>query len=703
MSKIELGPITSGYNLSKINENFQKLEGELNNNVLYRQDIIGEPNHMSATLDMNSNRIINLPDAISNSEPVTLGQLIAVDSGDSLELRVELASSGGASMVGFMEDTVETALSGTIRLESLDVGAAPDAGVLITQLVNAGYRHITCDTDCTMTTRPKIPSNCKVEMNCKVTWDGVSGAILSETVLPGVFEIGGTLVGAQSTRTLAANVIEGDNTIKLDSVAGIAKGEYWWIRPQASQWGKLSYMLQIADVDVANNILTISYRHGWDIASGSAYLMQKVDPVIGASVYIKELNYQTIEGTNDGVAGVARQYTVGCDVKVDLAYNTKWPVILNRWNMHGTSELGLLRDPQDVTTGGTGYGIHNIHGLYHRTKAARTQNARHVVDWSGCAYCEDENCYDDRWGLVGTTSFSCHQAYDHDCTLRNFSGWLAWGNLPVFGQSMKRMRAEKGIAQGQLLNQNTTPECSFVDIEVFGDIILVPDGTKLQNVIQRTGTTRWWQQVAPVSGVTSEVTGCVLTPRTSADWIPTEVFGAIRFIGGAIGPMNNVVSRGSELTFKGTRLSSSSTPGASSFWHTTKLSFDCDFSFVSLRFLGTDMTIDVQGTCEGYNDTVGYFFDSRITSGLHRLTVRPMRIKGTAAAAKLLNWTASGGSMQLSMAGVTFDTGTVSINAASGMGPVGWMNDAATTYKTVTLSRPAASATVSHVGELIIA
>lgn len=100
MTKITLPDITSGYNLSAINSNFQKIEDELNNKVLYRQTQDGEPNAMSENLDMNSNRIINLPDAISESEPITLRQLIGLDSGDSTQLRADLASPSGASLVG---------------------------------------------------------------------------------------------------------------------------------------------------------------------------------------------------------------------------------------------------------------------------------------------------------------------------------------------------------------------------------------------------------------------------------------------------------------------------------------------------------------------------------------------------------------------------------------------------------------------------
>lgn len=66
MSKIDLDPITSGYNLSKINANFQKLEDELNNKVLYRDSPAGEPNSMSSNLDMNSKSILNANKISSN-------------------------------------------------------------------------------------------------------------------------------------------------------------------------------------------------------------------------------------------------------------------------------------------------------------------------------------------------------------------------------------------------------------------------------------------------------------------------------------------------------------------------------------------------------------------------------------------------------------------------------------------------------------
>lgn len=73
MSKIELPTITSGYNLSAINNNFQKIEDTLNNEVLYRKGYLGEPNEMQTNLDMNGNKILNVVTGTSPSDLATRG------------------------------------------------------------------------------------------------------------------------------------------------------------------------------------------------------------------------------------------------------------------------------------------------------------------------------------------------------------------------------------------------------------------------------------------------------------------------------------------------------------------------------------------------------------------------------------------------------------------------------------------------------
>lgn len=60
MSKIVLDSVVSGYDLSKINANFQKIQTELNDKVLYRNPPTGEPNTLEKDVDANGFSILNL-------------------------------------------------------------------------------------------------------------------------------------------------------------------------------------------------------------------------------------------------------------------------------------------------------------------------------------------------------------------------------------------------------------------------------------------------------------------------------------------------------------------------------------------------------------------------------------------------------------------------------------------------------------------
>ena len=75
MSKITPNDTSSGYNLSAVNDNFDLIAEHLNDKVLYRDNPSGEPNTMNNNLDMNNNRILNLPAPNSELEPVRLKDL----------------------------------------------------------------------------------------------------------------------------------------------------------------------------------------------------------------------------------------------------------------------------------------------------------------------------------------------------------------------------------------------------------------------------------------------------------------------------------------------------------------------------------------------------------------------------------------------------------------------------------------------------
>jgi hypothetical protein len=87
MTKIVLDTVSSGYNLGKINANFEKLETELNNKVLYRDQTStpNEPNELEQDLDLNSNRILNLPAPVAPTEPLRKGDIVSDATGATVQ------------------------------------------------------------------------------------------------------------------------------------------------------------------------------------------------------------------------------------------------------------------------------------------------------------------------------------------------------------------------------------------------------------------------------------------------------------------------------------------------------------------------------------------------------------------------------------------------------------------------------------------
>lgn len=102
MTKLVLDKINSGASLSIINDNFQKIEDELQNKVMYRSNPLGEPNSFSSDVDMNSKRVFNLPVPILPNEAARLQDVLAGQDYSSLRsyLSDSVAAAGGVLIGG---------------------------------------------------------------------------------------------------------------------------------------------------------------------------------------------------------------------------------------------------------------------------------------------------------------------------------------------------------------------------------------------------------------------------------------------------------------------------------------------------------------------------------------------------------------------------------------------------------------------------
>lgn len=101
MAKISLSPITNAQSLSLINDNFDKIADTLNDEVLFRDNPVGEPNSMNQALDMDGNDILNAGTTFTNVlringvlvEPTDLAIADALKSQNNLSDVADVAAS----------------------------------------------------------------------------------------------------------------------------------------------------------------------------------------------------------------------------------------------------------------------------------------------------------------------------------------------------------------------------------------------------------------------------------------------------------------------------------------------------------------------------------------------------------------------------------------------------------------------------------
>lgn len=121
MDKVEFNSIVSG-SPAQVNANFDIIKNELDNKVLYRDNPDGEPNQMLSDLDLNGNRLLNLPAPINPTDPVRLVDLIDITIG-GIEITPYILPVASTSVLGGVKagTGVSIASDGTLSA----VGALP--------------------------------------------------------------------------------------------------------------------------------------------------------------------------------------------------------------------------------------------------------------------------------------------------------------------------------------------------------------------------------------------------------------------------------------------------------------------------------------------------------------------------------------------------------------------------------------------------
>lgn len=205
MSKIVLNDVTNLNALSVINDNFDKLEQELQNKVLYRDNPVGEPNTLNNDVDANGHNLYNVQDLTIDGGFTVAGQdvgayigqaaVAADDAAASALAAANSAASAGASAITANADALSADADATAAAASA-VSAASSASTATTQ---AGIA-ITGGT--TATTQAGIATTKASEASTSASSAATSAT--TATTQAGIATTGATTATAQASNAAAS-------------------------------------------------------------------------------------------------------------------------------------------------------------------------------------------------------------------------------------------------------------------------------------------------------------------------------------------------------------------------------------------------------------------------------------------------------------------------------------------------------------------
>lgn len=144
MTKIVLNDVTNLNTLSVINDNFDKIEQELQNKVFYRNNPTGEPNGLSNDVDANGNSIYNVQDLTIDGAFTVQGQDVgsyigqAAIAADDAQASATAAATSSANAQASADSALASKNTATTKASEASSSAASAASSASTATTQAG-------------------------------------------------------------------------------------------------------------------------------------------------------------------------------------------------------------------------------------------------------------------------------------------------------------------------------------------------------------------------------------------------------------------------------------------------------------------------------------------------------------------------------------------------------------------------------------
>lgn len=204
---------------------------------------------------------------------------------------------------------------------------------------------------------------------------------------------------------------------------------------------ELQRMVQVTEI-VSSTRIRVNYKNGWELAAGRKTNWTPVEPV--ERIRVENMRFRGPGGDADtGAHPLAFLYGVHCDIDRIHSSRSYWSLCMRGYCTYFTTTRCTLNDPIDAAAGGAGYLTQQMYSLYGRVADCHTSRARHLVDFTACAYSIVENCHGDG-DFMGP--FVTHGQYEHDLTYIGNSGMMTFANSgQKWGSWIKRVTVRKHV------------------------------------------------------------------------------------------------------------------------------------------------------------------------------------------------------------------------------------------------------------------
>lgn len=342
-------------------------------------------------------------------------------------------------------------------------------------------------TDLNFTRRHKINrSNIVLDFHgCKVTARGIEKAHHNDP-FGALFHFSGMKEEEEYEYKLTEKLEEQFDIFPVEDSDLFPVYSWWQVSVNALEGREekeIDKMLMVTE-KVDKKHIRFNYKMGWALEKGRSLKYKRIRPV--ENVKIRDMVFEgNIGGEENGIAPLAMEWAAHCNISGIHARHTYWPVILRRHNTYFRTEDCSLLNPIEVVVGGTGYLTQQIHCLYGSVRDCQVSNARHLNDFTGCAYCMVENCHGDG-DFHG--AFVTHGQFEHDLTYMGNSGLLSFANSgPTWGSSARRITVIRHVGCWGLafakVSDLTLQDVSIYKTEKYeecGTLLLNADGLQVR-------------------------------------------------------------------------------------------------------------------------------------------------------------------------------------------------------------------------------